>query len=109
MNNKTNPTSVELRLWMTNYQDGLFDMLCGSTLIIAGLNQLFTYLEIERPVYLQLGILIFVVIFLLVKRFVIQPRTGQVRFSHKRKEKRIKALIIAIAAQVITPVPFFAA
>jgi hypothetical protein len=108
MDNKTNSLPVELRLWLTNYQDGLFDMFFGSTLIIAGLNQLFTYLEIERPIYLQLGIVIFVVIFLLVKKYVSQPRTGQVRFSIKRKEKRIKALIIALVAQVITAVLFYA-
>ena len=103
----TNP--LELRLYLTNYRDGLFDMIFAMMLIISGSNQLFTYLDLERPIYLKLGILIFVAIFLLVKRFVSNPRSGKVTFSKERKKKRARAIIIAISAQVFTAIVLYAA
>jgi len=105
--NKTNP--LELRLYLSNYRDGLFDMFFAMMLIISGTNQLFTHLDLEEPIYLRFGILIILAIFLLVKRFVSNPRSGKVTFSRERKKKRAKAIIIAIAAQVFTAIILYAA
>jgi hypothetical protein len=101
--------SLELRLYLTNYRDGLFDMVFALMLIISGFDQLFTYLDLERPIYLKLGILIVVAVFLLVKKIISNPRSGKVVFSRERKKKRAKAIIIAIAAQVFTAVVLYAA
>jgi hypothetical protein len=109
MKTSDNNKSLELRLYLTNYRDGLFDMVFAMMLIISGMNQLFTFLNLERPIYLKLGILIVLAIFLLVKRFVSYPRSGKVIFSKGRKKKRAKALIITIAAQVVTAVVLYAA
>jgi hypothetical protein len=83
-------------------------MFFGCFLMISGLNQLFTYLGNETvPFYLNLGILVLIGIFLLSKRYIIQPRKGTVKFGSTRRKKRMKALIIAISAQVFTAIVFY--
>jgi len=107
MDNKTKTSSIELRLWLTNYEDGLTDMFFGCFLMITGSNQLITWFVHDVPVYFNLGILVLIGIYLLLKKYVAQPRLGTVKFGTRRRRKRMKALIIAVAAQVFTAIVFY--
>jgi len=75
--------------------------------MITGSNQLITWFVHDVPVYFNLGILVLIGIYLLLKKYVAQPRLGTVKFGTRRRRKRMKALIIAVAAQVFTAIVFY--
>ena len=107
METQNKQKSIELRLWQMNYRDGLFNMFFGSLLMTTGTDQLFTHLELHEPIYIRFGILIWITLFLLVKRFVSMPRMGKAKYRPERRKKRVKAILIAIAAQVFTALILF--
>ena len=96
-------TDLERRAWRATFDDGLFDLLLGSTLMLLGVSAL---LPSERYTYP----LFFVVVgvFWILKRRVVLPRTGVVRFAEPRRRRKLigtavlgASALLGVAATVV--------
>jgi len=95
---------------LSTSQDGLYDISIGSYIILLSAapwldeNGLSTPWSVILP--FALGLLIFACV-MLIKKFVVAPRIGQVRFGTERKN-RLKHLSIAIIVVFLLTLALFA-
>jgi len=82
-------SDLERRTWRATFDDGLFDLLLGATLLIMGVSGL---LPNDRWLYP----LFFAVIgaFLALKRRVVVPRAGVVRFAQPRRQRKVLSTFV---------------
>ena len=108
---KMNPglKSIEETAYRTFIHDGIWDMFWGLCLLIAAVNKLFYTSGMERHWVLKLGIIWLIPLFFLGRIFITNPRLGKVKFGPERKKRKIKALIVAVLAQVLFGILFFLA
>jgi len=94
---------MEKKAWMSTFQDGLWDIYFGLIIMGLGLPWLGGFFGLPETV----GMLVFVftwdggaiIIFLLGKKYITQPRMGFVKFGQIRK-KRNKFLALFLAMMV---------
>jgi hypothetical protein len=101
MNPEPDPKDIERKAFRSHWEDGFLEIfiglmflasLCGAVLTEVGISYRWTYVVIGA------GVLLFIV----GKRKVTLPRTGQVRFGAKRRADRRKLFAVLIAVQVLT-------
>ena len=89
-------TDLERRTWRATFDDGLFDLVLGATLMIIGVSRL---LPDDRWLYP----LFFVVAgaFLVLKQRVVIPRTGVVRFAEPRQQRKLLSTVVLAASSLL--------
>ena len=98
--------TFERNLQLRYYRDGFTDLFWGAFLILAGINTLFIRLNMERPWILMLAFIPLLIVYLLCRYFVTNPRLGYVIFSKPHRQLRLRILILAFVAQVLTAAVF---
>jgi len=98
---------VERSLQLRYYRDGFTDLFWGLFLVLAGINTLFIRLERERPLVLILAFVPVLIIYLLCRYYITNPRLGYVKYSQPHRQLRLRILMLALVAQLITAVVFF--
>ena len=91
MTENINLKEIERKAWKSCYQDGIWDIFLGLILLNFGIAPLME--EITGTTYLISYIILLVlgyIIFYGGKKYITVPRIGNVKFSPKRKLKRIK-------------------
>jgi len=101
--NQINLNNLERKVFLSTYQDGLWDMYLGLIVICMSF---FLY----RPAtgYSPLNIVLMLAcmavayaIFLAGKKFITQPRMGQVKFGEKRaRRKKTMALVLGVVVLI---------
>lgn len=94
---------IERKAWLSFQQDGITDMFFGSLMVIFWFNITFLRSEDWIP---RLMIFLPVLLFIIVKRFVVQPRMGMVKFGSRRKRNLLIAFFILLGS-VLLNVLFF--
>ena len=100
---------IEKNLQLRYYRDGFTDYFWGFFLLLAGLNTLFIRLDKERPLILILAFIPLLIAYLLCRYYITNPRLGYVRFKKPRRQMRVRILILALVAQLLTAAVFFSA
>lgn len=89
-------TELERRAWRATFDDGLFDLVLGATLLMLGVSGI---LPNDRWLYP----LFFVVVgvFWIIKRRVVLPRTGTVRFAEPRRRRKLVSTAVLGASALL--------
>lgn len=84
---------IENRAWLRVFEDGLWDIGIGLILVGFGLPVLFDF-----PYVAAIGPVLAIVLLQDVKRRLIEPRIGRVRFAPRRQQqaKRIRVLLAVL-------------
>ncbi len=95
-------SKIEKKSWQTFFDDGLLDILLGLLLLnfgvapvierVFGINYLYPYI---------LGLFAAEAIFFVAKKFLTVPRIGRVKFSKRRKQKKLKVSMVLILSVVL--------
>jgi hypothetical protein len=87
-------SSLERRAWRSNFDDGLFEMLLGSMLLLLWAGTVVSNNRLLYPFFLGLP-----GVFVLIKYFVVVPRAGAARFSRPRRQRKaLGAVVLATSA-----------
>jgi hypothetical protein len=90
---------LEKKAWRSTFDDGIFDIYFGILIISFGPSITF-YEYLPQPLNFLIGPLIIgfgLAFFILIKKFIVQPRTGFVKFGRNRKTRKLKtAIVLAI-------------
>lgn len=89
---------IERKAWLSFHQDGLADMFFGTLMVIFWFNITFLRNEEWLPIVL---ILIPMLLYIIVKRFIVQPRMGMVKFGFKRKRNMLIAFFILLGSVLL--------
>ena len=95
---------IEREIYLIYFQDGLWDMLLGCTLIAFGIG-LLTYEVLPEVLDTVLGIILWLIAFVaffLAKAYIIRPRMGIVKYNFQRKKQLKSILIVTIACVVVS-------
>lgn len=84
--------NLERKAWRSNFDDGLFDLLLGSMLL---LNWLGTVVPNDRLLYPLFFALVGA--YVVVKRLVVLPRTGMARFAAPRRQRKVLSMGLLLA------------
>jgi hypothetical protein len=87
---------IEKNAFRLTLKDGLFELSVGLVLIGIILNLLLTEKGIGRPFNLLISFLPIFIIYYVLKRYVVTPRMGIMKFGKTRKLKLKKMLIIIL-------------
>ena len=102
--NENDLKELERKTFLIYYQDGLWDMLLGLTLIAFGIGMAL-YDLLPRILNSLFGLIIWsigFVGFLLAKSYLIRPRMGIVKYRSERKMQLKVILIITIVCVILT-------
>ncbi|MFX1489150.1 MAG: hypothetical protein ACFFBI_08385 [Promethearchaeota archaeon] len=103
MNNNDDLKHLEKKVWLSTFQDGLWDIYFGLIIMGVGLAPLGRFLGLPETI----GVLMLIfswdmgacLIFILGKRYISRPRIGFVKFGQNRK-KRNKLLGVFLGINV---------
>lgn len=97
MSENVNLKQIERKAWTSFFQDGLWDILLGLSLLLLGIPDLFPR-SFTSELRQNAAYVVFAALDLLIfwagKRFVSVPRMGRVKFGAARKAKQTKAAVI---------------
>ncbi len=97
MEQKMDLKQLERKVWTSFYSDGLGDIFLGCVILMFALAPLLTDIGLgdfwSSFLFLPFWVLVYVLVVLLRKRFVI-PRIGLVRFGQMRKKRLAKFNIV---------------
>lgn len=99
--------NLERSTFRTYYRDGIFDLVFGSMLLIYCLNMYLDSKGGETSFIITILIIPVAIVLAVVKKFLTSPRIGYVKFRKVRNKKRLKAMILATAALVLTTVVYY--
>ena len=85
--------NLERRAWRSNFDDGLFDLLLGGTLVLNGIASLVPNDRLLYPFYF-----VFVGVYVTLKWRVVHPRAGAARFAAPRRRRKILSVGVLLAA-----------
>ncbi|MFW3146934.1 MAG: hypothetical protein ACMUIE_09005 [Thermoplasmatota archaeon] len=87
---------LEARIWTSYFQDGVWDIFLGAMMLTMALRTFVDHWIVSIAFFpLVVGMI-------LVKRFVTARRLGYVKFSKRRRRKRIAMFLVILSANVIT-------
>ena len=104
--NENDLKELERRAFLIYYQDGLWDMLLGLTLVAFGIGMA-VYDLLPEILNSLLGLIIWLVGFIgffLAKAYIIRPRMGIVKYRSERKMQLKVVVIITVACVILTVV-----
>jgi hypothetical protein len=78
---------LERRAWQSTFDDGLFDMLLGTMLLLNWLGTIVPHNRLLYPFFFALA-----GAYVVVKRLVILPRAGVVRFAAPRRQRKLLSM-----------------
>ncbi|MBR9675966.1 hypothetical protein GOV05_03085 [Candidatus Woesearchaeota archaeon] len=88
---------LEKSVWKTRYEDGVAELMIGFTFIVAILLQAFSTMIDPYRYYFYPLLLLPALIGVLITRYVINPRSGTIKFSKKRRKRfSLYAIILTI-------------
>jgi hypothetical protein len=91
-----NLKSIEKKIWLSSFQDGIWDIYWGILLLGFGVSPVLEEFGVIRPLnFIIFPFLAFLTLFL-GKKFISIPRMGLIKFGKKRKSDHMKLLIIGI-------------
>jgi hypothetical protein len=85
--------SPEVRLFRSYWEDGTLDLVAGASVVLIG----FTYV-FEQHVFVGVVLPLALVAWMVVRRWVVEPRAGYVEFSRSRRERSGREVVGALAA-----------
>lgn len=89
-------TDLERRAWRATFDDGLLDLTLGATLLIMGVSRM---VPNDRWLYpLFFGV---VAVSWILKRYVVLPRTGIVRFAEPRRQRTVASTLVLGASALL--------
>lgn len=83
---------LERSAWRSNFDDGLFDLLLGSMLLLNWLGGVVPNNRLLYPFFFAL-----VGAYVVVKRMVVLPRTGVARFAAPRRQRKVLSMALLLA------------
>ncbi len=99
--------SIEKKIWLSTYQDGLWDLYWGVLLLGFGVSPLLEKFGVIKPLnFVIFPVMAFLILFL-GKKFISIPRMGQIKFGGKRKSNHKKLFILGIITFIITLIVFY--
>ncbi|MFX1378593.1 MAG: hypothetical protein ACFFA4_05830 [Promethearchaeota archaeon] len=106
--NKIDLKEIEKKTWKSTLEDGLLDIYFGMLVLSIGIGITLGDLLPEPfdsllPIIL---IIIGLVLFLLGKKFITQPRLGVVKFGFRQKSRKLKIIIVLSINSVILLILF---
>jgi hypothetical protein len=102
-----NLKSIEKKVWLTSYQDGIWDIYWGVLLLGFGISPILEDFGLIKPLnFLIFPILAFLILFL-GKKYISVPRMGMINFGEKRKSDHKRLFILGIITFIITVIIFF--
>lgn len=104
MSGQPNLKQLERRAWRSIFEDGLWELYFGATLLWVAASRLIPIEVIN--VVLALGLL---AAFIAAKRVITVPRMGMVKFGSGRKRKRAMTAILLATSVVLTGILGYAA
>ena len=100
-----NPTvdlkALERRSWRSHFQDGLTEISLGLLFIAFAFAQIFEQWGLPTPWNILVLALPALLVQIIGKRVITQPRIGRVKFGPRRKTARRRMLILSIASTII--------
>lgn len=101
-----NLKSVEKKIWLSTFQDGLWDIYWGILLLGFGLSPILEDLGLMKPInFAVFPVLAFSFLFF-GKKFITIPRTGMIKFGEKRKSDHKNLVLLGIITFIITVIIF---
>jgi hypothetical protein len=97
MSGQPNLKELERRAWRSTFEDGIWDLFFGTTLLWIAASRLI-HVELVN-VLLALGT---VAAFIVAKRVITVPRMGMVKFGSGRKKKRATTATLLTVSVVLT-------
>jgi len=91
-----NLASLERRAWRSTFDDGLFDLLLGSMLLLNGLGSVVPDSRVLYPFYFAL-----IGAFWILKWRVVLPRAGAARFAPARRRRKALAAGVLLVATIV--------
>ncbi|MFX0005882.1 MAG: hypothetical protein ACFFA7_10960 [Promethearchaeota archaeon] len=87
---------IEKKTWRSTLEDGLLDIYFGILVLSIGIGiTLVDYLPEPFDSLLPIMLMIIgLILFLLGKKFITQPRLGKVKFGFKQKSRKLKTVIV---------------
>lgn len=103
MDGGTDLRELEKKAWTSYFQDGLWEIIIGTILLVSTLSSALEYAGVAHPtriaIYLPLMVALPVLILTAGKKYITLPRLGVAKFGRRRELNLIK-LMAAIAATV---------
>jgi hypothetical protein len=97
---------IEKKAWTSFYRDGMWELALGLAMMIIWLDMITQ----DRLVWLMPAALIVVPLSIyLIKRFVVIPRIGYVKFGDERRARNYKAVAVLVVSVLIGIAMAFAA
>lgn len=87
---------LERKVFMSYFKDGLWDIYGAIMLLGFGLTM------VTGWDYLMLVFAVLAVVLLLIRKRIVPPRLGQVKFSSERQTKTKRSIVIAIVIGTVT-------
>jgi hypothetical protein len=94
---------IEKRAYRISRENGLFEFSIGLIYLGLFLSQFLHIMNIELPVNLFIGATPSLIMYWVIKKYIIAPRMGRVVFSSERK-KRLKSLLYSLVIVVIVQI-----
>lgn len=96
----TTPTDslagLERRAWRSTFDDGLFDLLLGTMLLLNGFGSVVPNSRLLYPFYFVL-----IGVFWVLKWRVVLPRAGAARFAPARRQRKALAALVLLVATMV--------
>jgi len=96
MENEKDLKVLEKKIFMSYFKDGLWDIYGALLLLGFGITM------VTGWDYLMLAFAVLAVVLLLIRRRIIVPRLGQVKFSSERQAKTKRSILIAVVTGTFT-------
>ncbi|MFC2002129.1 hypothetical protein ACFLUZ_06500 [Chloroflexota bacterium] len=96
MENDKDLKELEKKVFMSYFKDGLWDIYGALMLLGFGLAM------VTGWDYLMLAFAVLAVVLLLVRKWIVVPRLGQVKFSTERQTKTKRSILIAVVIGTFT-------
>lgn len=87
---------LERRAWRSTFDDGLFDLLLGSMLVLNWLASVVPNDRLLYPFFIAL-----VGGYVIVKRYVVLPRAGLARFGAPRRQRKAWSVAVLFASALL--------
>lgn len=102
MSGQINLKEIEKKAWLSNFEDGIWDLYWGILLLGFGISSGLKYYGVTKPFnFLIFPLLAFVVLFF-GKKYITIPRIGFVRFGEKRKKDQKILFVLGLIVFIIT-------
>ncbi len=111
MSQAVNLQEIERKVWMSNFQDGLWDLYLGSLLLVMGINELLADSGLSEGMMLgvYVGVAAIVMLaFWVAKRFITRPRIGRAKPGLKARARQRKVRILLTVSVIFGAVVFVA-